>query len=392
MNNFIGVFFYLLILAITLLIYRQSDEFEPYLVWKLIGYTILGGFSFQFNEWKLPLGFLIYLLFFTNMKVNAKAKKRAVYLGLVIFLVSTIVPWIQNDIYEQPKEVAVLNTNFYEGSLAKEWENIHSKLGNRGYPVKVLDFDMAISDEGEIEDLDMYIEENATRGKVHYHITLSNEDKEFIVERRKVGTEGFHFASETLTEGEFFFNQIDLLQKPMLNEEGVDTYYLSSSGQRTNYPQTDDDSYRIDTAGKKKVKNSDLPTDAIVVDICDGDCDYRAYFLFDVLEGMPPITEDNVLDIAQQQSSEIRSWLINHTGDELGLEKDGEYFLTKDGKKEKVSKETYFKVLTETPEITINHNEPMLEVTVKNPYGDEPHQMDFTYNKEWREVNWVRFQ
>ncbi|MFP3361199.1 hypothetical protein R0K17_28220, partial [Planococcus sp. SIMBA_143] len=82
-----------------------------------------------------------------------------------------------------------------------------------------------------------------------------DEDKEFIVERRKVGTEGFHFASETLTEGEFFFNQIDLLQKPMLNEEDVDTYYLSSSGQRTDYPQTNDDSYLIDTAGKREVKN-----------------------------------------------------------------------------------------------------------------------------------------
>jgi hypothetical protein len=392
MNNFIGVFFYLLILTITILIYRKSEEFEPYLVWKLIGYTILGGFSFQFNEWKLPLGLLIYLLFFTNIKVNAKAKKRAVYLGLVIFVVTTIVPWVYNYIYEQPKEVAVLNTNFYKGSLAKEWENIHSKLGNIENSVKVLDFDMTISDEGKIEDLDMYVEENATRGKVHYHITLSNEGKEFIVVRRKVGTEGFHFASETLTEGGFFFNQIDLIKKPMLNEEGVDTYYLSASGQRTNYPQTDDDSYRIDTAGKRKVENSELPTDAIVVDICDGDCDYRAYFLFDVLERMPPITEDNVLDLAQQQSSEIRSWLIKHRGDELGLEKDGEYFLTKDGKKEKVSKETYFKVLKETPEITINHNEPLLEVTVKNPYGDEPHQMGFAFNKELREVNWVRFQ
>ena len=392
MNNFIGVFFYLLILTITILIYRKSDEFEPYLVWKLIGYTILGAFSLQFNEWNLPLGFLIYLLFFTNIKVNAKAKKRAVYLGLVIYAVSAIVPWVQNDIYEQPKEVSVLNTNFYEGSLAKEWENIHSKLGNIEYPAKVLDFDMAISDEGEIEDFDMYVEENATPENVHYHITLSGDDKEFIVERNKVGTEGFHFVSETLTESEFFLSQIDLIKKSMLNEEGVETYYLSASGQRTNYPQTDDDSYRIDTAGKTKVENSELPADAIVVDVCDGDCDYRAYFLFDLLEKKPRITEDNVLDLAQQKSSEIRSWLIKHTGDELGLEKDGEYFLTKDGKKEKVSKETYFKIVTETPEITINHDEPLLEVTVKNPYGDQPHQMDFAFNKELREVNWVRFK
>ncbi len=74
----------------------------------------------------------------------------------------------------------------------------------------------------------------------------------------------------------------------------------------------------------------------------------------------------------------------NHTGNELGLEKDV--------KKEKVSKETYFKLVTETPEITIHHSEPLLEVTVKSPYGDEPHQMNFAFNEEWREVNWVRFQ
>lgn len=392
MNNMIGVFFYLVILILTILIYRKSDELEPSLMWKLIGYTILGGFSFQFNEWKLPLGFLIYLLFFRNIKVNAKAKKRAVYLGLVIFLVSTIVPWVQNYLYEQPKEITVLNPNFYEGSLAKEWENIHSKLGNKENSVKVLDFDMAISDEGEIEDLDMYVEENATREKIHYDVTLSHEDKKFIVERIKVEGDAFPFPSETVTEGEFFFNQIDLIKKPMLNEEGVDTYYLSSSGQRTSYPQMDEGSYRIDTAGKRKVGENELPTDAIVVDLCDGDCDYRAYFLFDVLERMPPITEDNVLDIAQQQSSEIESWLINHTGDELGLEKNGEYFLTKGGNKEKVSKETYFKVLTETPDVAINQNGQRWEVTVKTPYGDQPHQLEFTINEALMEVEWVRFK
>ncbi|WP_273851891.1 hypothetical protein [Guptibacillus spartinae] len=392
MNNVIGVFFYLVILILTILIYRKSDEFEPSLMWKLIGYTILGGFSFQFNEWKLPFGFLIYLLFFRNIKVNAKAKKRAVYLGLVIYVISTIVPWVQTYIYEQPKEIQVQNTNFYEGSLAQEWENIQSKLGEVGNTSKVIDFNMEISDKGKIRDLTMDIEERTMPEKSRYHITLSDHDKTFIVERKKVGTEAIHIASETLTETPFFLKQLDLIEKPMLDEKGIDAYHLKASGQRTRYSQIDVPAYLIDTAGKREMKNSELPTDAIVVTVCHGNCKGQTDFLFDVLNKIPQLTEDNILDIAQQQSSEIKDWLIKHRGDKLGLEKDGSIFLTKDGNKEEVKKETYYKVLTETPEVAINQNGQKWEVTVKTPYGDQPHQLEFVINEALREVEWVRFK
>ncbi|WLR59026.1 hypothetical protein [Guptibacillus hwajinpoensis] len=314
MENLIWLLYYFLILIVLIIIYRKSADSEHYLFLKLIGYTFLGGFSLQLNDWRLPLGVLIYFLFFTKTKVNVKAKKRAVYVGLFIFLTSSIVPWVQTFLYEQPQEVALLNTNFYSGSLAEEWKHIHSNLGDENDSSKVIGFNMEISDEGTMNDFNMVVEENASPEKVHYNIELADNHEEFIVERTKVGSEGVHFADQTLTEADFFLKQIDLIKKPMLKEKDVDTYFLSASGQRTNHPQTDDESYRISTAGKEKVESSELPADALVVDVCDADCDYHEYFLFDLLEKKPQITEANVLDIAQQNSTEVKNWLESHTG------------------------------------------------------------------------------
>lgn len=392
MENLIWLLYYFLILIVLIIIYRKSADSEHYLFLKLIGYTFLGGFSLQLNDWRLPLGVLIYFLFFTKTKVNLKAKKRAVYVGLFIFLTSSIVPWVQTFLYEQPQEVALLNTNFYSGSLAEEWKHIHSNLGNENDSSKVIDFNMEISDEGTMNDFNMVVEENASPEKVHYNIELADNHEEFIVERTKVGSEGVHFADQTLTEADFFLKQIDLIKKPMLKEKDVDTYFLSASGQRTNHPQTDDESYRISTAGKEKVESSELPADALVVDVCDADCDYHEYFLFDLLEKKPQITEANVLDIAQQNSTEVKNWLESHTGDNIGYEKDGKYFLKKNGEEKAVTEEEYVSALEDVPQTNIDQNDNMWEVTVGSPYGESPHEMKFSLNEKNRmvELFWVR--
>ncbi|MGA9290635.1 MAG: YrzE family protein [Anaerobacillus sp.] len=391
MTNFIGLFFFLLILIVTIFIYRRSSDFEPYLFLKLIGYTILGGLVVHVNEWRLPLGFLASLLFFNHVKVNAKAKRRAAFLGLIVFIVMTILPWAQTFVFEQPREVPVENTNFYDGSLVEEWENIHSKFSEES-GAKVIDFKVEISKEGEMRDFRMSVEENAYPEKIHYTITLSDDDQTFIVKRKKVERDELQYATATVTEARFFLAQVDLITKPMIDLDGAESYILNASGQRSTFSVTDQNTFRIDTAGKEKVKNSELPAEAIFVELCDAKCDVSEHFLFDQSVVEPDITKENVLDVAQQDSPEIVKWLRYHIGDHIGYEKNGEFFLKHDGEEENVTEQQYERALKATPMKKIQENENMWEVTVENPYGEAPHLMEFKLNGDAREIEWVRFK
>ena len=327
MTNYIGLFLFFLILIATILIYRRSDDFEPYLFLKLIGYTILGGFTFHWNDWRLPLGFLVFLLFFRNSKVNAKAKKRAAYVGLVVFLLQFIIPFIETTIYEWPRKVELQNTNFYNGSMVEEWKNIHNELGGMSNGMEVTDFKMVLTDKGEMEDLRIDMEEYTYPQTTFYRITLAENDEELIVKRKKVEREPNLNEETTYTEASFFLAQLDLIKKPMLNHEGAAFNTLRSSGQRTGYGVKEGVNYQIDTAGKEKVPDAELPIEAIVVDVCDPGCEEYEHFLFDVLGREPNITDATVLDVAQQDSIEIERWLKEHSGDNIGYEENGEYLL-----------------------------------------------------------------
>jgi di/tricarboxylate transporter len=57
---------------------NRADE-EEFLFIKLIGYYLLGAFRFNFNEFPLPAGFAVYLLFF-RPTLNTETKKIAAYM------------------------------------------------------------------------------------------------------------------------------------------------------------------------------------------------------------------------------------------------------------------------------------------------------------------------
>ncbi|TKD72230.1 hypothetical protein [Pseudalkalibacillus hwajinpoensis] len=391
MNNFIGLGFYTLITVTIITLYRKSEESEPYLLLKLIGYAILGGFTFDLGDWKLPLGFLVFLLFFRNIKINAKVKKRAAYLGLVIYLLSLIIPFIQTTIFEWPREIELQNTNFYSGSLVEEWENVHNELSDFEQGVRITHFKMMMNEKGKMTDLQMDMKENAFSEEIHYRIRLSEDDEKLIVKRRKVERVRDPYVEPPYTEAGFFLAQIDLIKKSMLDHQGVDSYTLRSDGQRSGFGITDGVNYRIDTAGKHTLEKSELPVEAIVVDVCSPKCSVYEHFLFDIINREDEVTESTFLDIARKDSPEVEQWFKNHTGDKIGYEEDGGYVLIKDGEKEKVTDEEFDRALKETPIIDYQQDGVMWKVTVENPYGDAPHVMRFTLDGKAREVLEIHF-
>jgi hypothetical protein len=123
-------------------------------------------------------------------------------------------------------------------------------------------------------------------------------------------------------------------------------------------------------------------------------CGPDQHFLLDMLKNEEPLSQSTVMDSAREQSSEIADWLAAHTGDSVGNEKNGAFYLIRNGREEKVQESEYIKALKETPRNSFSHNEQenMWEVRVETPYGDAPHIMEFKLNGETRQVTDLTFQ
>lgn len=80
-----------LIVIGLIVLYSKRTESEKGLAWKLVGYVLLGGFTFSLNEIRLPLGFFGYWLFFRKPKPNAGMKHRAALLGLLLYFIQLLV-------------------------------------------------------------------------------------------------------------------------------------------------------------------------------------------------------------------------------------------------------------------------------------------------------------
>ncbi len=108
----------LLIFAILYLIYlyNKKEEIENYLGLKLIGFYLLGAFTFNFNFESftaiIPIGFIIYLAFMKNKeRANCMIKKKASIMGLIILCVGGINSIIYNNIEYRERNIPIKNNN-----------------------------------------------------------------------------------------------------------------------------------------------------------------------------------------------------------------------------------------------------------------------------------------
>ena len=69
-TNILSLATLILIINYLRYLYNKKEEVEEYLGFKLVGFYILGLFTFSFNfeyiKFVLPIGFIIYLLFMKN--------------------------------------------------------------------------------------------------------------------------------------------------------------------------------------------------------------------------------------------------------------------------------------------------------------------------------------
>ncbi|MFC0270420.1 hypothetical protein ACFFIX_02965 [Metabacillus herbersteinensis] len=403
MSNVIEMVLFILTVVAVIILYRKYEEVEPYLLLKLFCYTFLGAFMIHLNGFKLPLGFVVFLLFFRNIPVNSAVKKRAVYVGLIVFLLSVILPFIETKLYEWPRKVQLQDTNFYSGSMVEEWENIKEEFEIMDdYGVKITDFRTVISDEGKFKNLEITLVEDAHPYMIYYTLNLLDDGKSVKVKRKKV--EENQWEGLNHTEAHYLLANIDLITKPMLNDEEIKYHEIRTDGQRMGYDVREQAKFSVDTSGKEKIENSQLPVDGILVEVCGTsgtidrfgsifEYDTHEHYILDMLEREVEISESSVLTVARNRSPEIDQWLNKHTGDQIAIEVNGEYVIKKDGVEKKVTENEYLKALKETPiiDITVSEEKNIWQVKVENPYGNGPQIMEFELNGEKREISGLRF-
>lgn len=88
---------YMTVAIALIFAYGRREKQENLLGLKLAGYTILGAATLTTTPWRVPIGFLIYWLFFRNpkSKPNYKLKQFAALMGLLLFIFPVIWPALQ---------------------------------------------------------------------------------------------------------------------------------------------------------------------------------------------------------------------------------------------------------------------------------------------------------
>ncbi|WP_437833598.1 hypothetical protein ACQRXC_22105 (plasmid) [Niallia taxi] len=163
------IYIVLVVGGLVYLIKKKCDT-EAKFPLKIIGYYILGVFAFKFNGIALPLGFIIYLLFF-RPKVNADIKRQAAIFGLIIFI---IVQWITPfTVYMWESRTITMEHELesaYTIDFAEENELVTKELKLEESNVKLDNFSMDYTQSGKITDLNWVLIQRKNAEFVYYDI------------------------------------------------------------------------------------------------------------------------------------------------------------------------------------------------------------------------------
>lgn len=82
-----------LAIGVAVLVGRSfaEDREEDALLWKLVGYGVLGFFTFSFNSLALPVGFVIALILAGRAELNQRARRAAAATTFALWLIGLFI-------------------------------------------------------------------------------------------------------------------------------------------------------------------------------------------------------------------------------------------------------------------------------------------------------------
>lgn len=230
----VSIYYTVIFIVSFLFLIRKKGEAESYFPLKIIGYFILGSFTFNFNQLPIPLGFIVYLLFF-RPTLNVDVKRMAAVVGVLAFiLVNWILPFAIHEWESRPIFIEHELNSVYTMNFQDEYELVKKELKLGKNNLRLEDFEADFGKDGRITDLSWQLLGQNGNSYDHYQIRYDIGKSRYRVTNNQLDTWPQY---NRLIEADHFFEDLDVLDiKDITHAKGdFSSYVIRSTGERINY-------------------------------------------------------------------------------------------------------------------------------------------------------------
>lgn len=257
------VYTVILIVSFICLVLKKGEA-ESNFPLKLIGYFILGSFTFNFNQIPLPLGFIVYLLFF-RPTLNVDVKRMAAIFGVFAFIVvHWILPFAIHEWQSRPILIEHELGSVYTMNFQDEYELIKQELKLENEFLRLEDFGVEYVKDGRITDLSwQLLGQNGNRFDL-YQIRYDIDEGRYRVTNSQPDT---WLQYNRLIEAEQFFENLNVLDiKDITHVKGdFSSYVIRSTGERMNYAVENGTHFYLSNGEIQILDNEQLPVEAFYI-------------------------------------------------------------------------------------------------------------------------------
>ncbi|WP_102261266.1 hypothetical protein [Mesobacillus jeotgali] len=259
-----AIIYNVILLVSFIFLLRKKEDTEAYFPLKIIGYFLLGSFAFNLNQVSIPLGFILYLLFF-RPKLNAHAKRMAAVLGVFSFI---IVHWIFPFGFNQWEGRSIFIKHelgsVYTMDFQDEYELIKQELNLENHFLRLGDFNMEYLEDGSITEIRWQLVRQDDNEFSLYQIRYDSGRSRYQVTKSRTDT---WLQYDRLTDAGRFFENLAVLDiKELTKTKGSFSFYsIQSSGERVFYGEEDRTDFFVSNGEIQVLDDEQLPVGGYIV-------------------------------------------------------------------------------------------------------------------------------
>ncbi|WP_442598566.1 hypothetical protein [Neobacillus sp. D3-1R] len=260
----VSIIYTILLIIIFLILVRKKNDEESNFPLKVIGYFILGSFAFNLNHIALPLGFVIYLLFF-HPTLNGHVKRTAAICGVAAFLlVHWILPGTMEAWESRPHFIKQEIESVYTMDFPYQLKMVKEKFKLENNDLKLEDFEVEYLKDGSIKDLSWQLATPNNGKYTIYQIRYELGKNRYRVTKSQADT-WFHY--DRLIDAQHFFEHIKTLNmKEITLGKGDYPYYvIQSTGERVNYAAEDESLFIVKNGEIQSIDKNQLPVEGYMI-------------------------------------------------------------------------------------------------------------------------------
>ncbi|WP_208403399.1 hypothetical protein [Paenibacillus sp. BK720] len=287
----LSALFPLLVIACLIMLYRKRSEPEKNLGWKLIGHMLLGGFTFSLNGLRLPLGFVIYLLFFRKPRPNLSIKDKAALLGLAMYVLQLVVPPVLSHLDSIPKQSAWGNVSIEQLGFDGVWKMVMARapVSNQA---RVEGFETVLAQNGEVIELEFQLFDPDANGRYNRINAVYHASEQSVTLKRSLTNEKLQYSGAFPADD--FVNRVQQLELLKLKPAGGEHRYvmLELDPLHGSYAMKNESNFGVDEKGVYPIGDEQLPITATRLIVCAPQsldkmsaCEDDVNYYFNIVEG-----------------------------------------------------------------------------------------------------------